>query len=232
MEPGKKNRPLYAHVYTEEELMEEHPEDRLKFSDLLKAEGRLTLPVEESGEEWAVKLPVSNQEAMERALARGVVARKELEVEEGGSYSEEDVSKLLNITPQTVDRRRKARRMIAWKDESGNWRFPVWQFSANGELPGVETCLKELDLGEDGWGFMIFFLSPSYTLEGKRPLDLLREGNLSRRLRRLGVTADKGPGKMWDWDAPMPEVVTTDDLVAALEELGPTLGCRPLVRGQ
>ena len=44
-------------------------------------------------------------------------------------------------------------------------------------------------------------------------------GNLSRRLRRLGVTADKGPGKMWDWDAPMPEVVTTDDLVAALEEL-------------
>ena len=43
------------------------------------------------------------------------------------------------------------------------------------ELPGVETCLKELDLGEDGWGLMIFFLSPSYTLEGKRPLDLLRE---------------------------------------------------------
>ena len=87
MEPGKKKRPLYAHVYTEEELMEEHPEDRLKFSELLKAEGRLTLPVEESGGEWAVKLPVSNQEAMERAFARGVVARKEMEVEEGGSYS-------------------------------------------------------------------------------------------------------------------------------------------------
>ena len=175
MESGKKKRPLYAHIYTEEELMEEHPGDRLKFSELLKAEGRLTLPVEENGGKWAVKLPVSNQEAMERAFARGVVARKEMEGEEGGSYSEDEAARLLDITPQSVEGRRKARRMIAWQNESGNWRFPVWQFSANGMLPGVETCLKELDLGEDGWGFMIFFLSPRYTLEGKRPLDLLRE---------------------------------------------------------
>ena len=156
MEPGKKNRPLYAHVYTEEELMEEHPEDRLKFSELLKAEGRLTLPVEESGGEWAVKLPVSNQEAMERALARGVVARKELEVEEGGSYSEEEVSELLNITPQTVDRWRKARRMIAWKNESGNWRFPVWQFSANGDVAGCRNLFKRTG-SQGGWlGFYDF----------------------------------------------------------------------------
>ena len=194
MEPDKKSRPLYAHNYTEEELMEEHPEDRLNFSELLKAEGRLSLPVEESGGEWAVKLPISNQQAMERALARGVVARKDLEAEEGGAYSGEQVAELLKITPQAVDQRRGSRRMIAWQNESGNWRFPVWQFSANTMLLGVETCLKELDLGEDGWGFMIFFLSPRYTLEGKRPLDLLRA-----RQFKPAIAAARRHGRQGAW---------------------------------
>ena len=93
-------------LHTERGTRGRAPEDRLKFSELLKAEGRLTLPVEESGGEWTV--PISNQQAMERAFARGVVARKEMEKEEVGSRPGEQVAGLVAYKRQTRSLKRLA----------------------------------------------------------------------------------------------------------------------------
>ena len=120
----------------------------------------------------------SNEAAIARALERGVLVRKEMEQEEGGSRSDEQVAELVNITRQTVARWRQARRLVAWQDESGHWRFPVWQFDDAGRpFPELAAILSELP--GDSWSDMTFFLSESESLRG-RPLDLLRRGKAKR----------------------------------------------------
>lgn len=125
--------------------------------------------------------PAPNQEeqkAKNWVLASGILARKELEQAEGGSVSSEEVAELLGLKHRpSVAYKRKARELVAWRVTTGKWRYPRWQFSANGILPGIKDCLKALDT-DNGFGAMIFFLSPRHSLEGQRPLDLLREGKV------------------------------------------------------
>jgi hypothetical protein len=115
-----------------------------------------------------------NRQAIARALDRGVLARKEMEQEEGGARSSEQIAELLGITRQAVDQRRKARKLIAWQDAAGHWRFPVWQFNETGR-PFAELASILEGLPGDPWSDMIFFLSESESLRA-RPLDLLRRG--------------------------------------------------------
>jgi hypothetical protein len=115
--------------------------------------------------------------AMRRALMRGIVARTELEGAEGGSCSSEELAERLAITRQAVDVRRKERRLVAWRDAQGHWRFPVWQLDQKSGRPlkGLEPSLAALP--EDEWSWMLFFLSPNAELADRaRPLDLLRAG--------------------------------------------------------
>jgi hypothetical protein len=118
------------------------------------------------------------QKAKSWVLASGILARKELEQAEGGSISSEEVAELLGLKHRpSVAYKRKSRELIAWRVTTGKWRYPRWQFTANGILPGIKECLKALSV-VNGFGAMIFFLSPRHSLEGKRPLDLLRDGQI------------------------------------------------------
>jgi hypothetical protein len=119
-----------------------------------------------------------NKEAILRALDRGVLVRKEMEEDEGGARSSEEIADLLNITRQAVDQRRKAHRLIAWQDAAGHWRFPIWQFNETGR-PFSELAAILEELPGDPWSDMIFFLSESESLRG-RPLDLLRKGKAKK----------------------------------------------------
>lgn len=120
----------------------------------------------------------AEEEAKARVLARGVLARKRLEQAEGGSLSSEEVAHLLGLNKrQSVDYHRREKALVAWRTSAGKWRYPRWQFSKHGILPGVKECLRAL-AADNEWGAMIFFLSPRYSLDGRRPLDLLREGKV------------------------------------------------------
>lgn len=126
---------------------------------------------------------MNNEDAIARALARGVIARRELENEEGGSYSALQVSRLLKTTRAIVDGRRLDNKLVAWQNAAGCWRYPVWQFCEDFVLPGIQECLAEIrEINSDGMGALIFFLSARYSLEGKRPLDLLREGKVKKAI--------------------------------------------------
>jgi hypothetical protein len=116
------------------------------------------------------------QAAKARVLARGVLARKQLEQTEGGSLSSEQVADLLGLSKrQSVDYQRRERALVAWRTSAGKWRYPVWQFTERGVLPGIRECLAVLPT-DAGFGAMLFFLSPRHSLQGRRPLDLLRAG--------------------------------------------------------
>jgi hypothetical protein len=59
--------------------------------------------------------------------------------------------------------------------------FPAWQFTDHGTIPGLERVLLALT-DHDEWMQNVFFINPNTRLSGRRPLDLLREGEIQEVL--------------------------------------------------
>jgi hypothetical protein len=101
---------------------------------------------------------------------------------DGGSWSSEEVARLLQISNTAVLKRLAAGRLLAWREERLQAaRFPRWQFDDHGHvLAGLEEVLAILhqDSPLDAWGKVLFFLQEKPSLGDRRPLDLLRQGKL------------------------------------------------------
>jgi hypothetical protein len=124
----------------------------------------------------------SREHKLARAHVSGLSARQQLAEAEGGSWSSDDVARLLEISKTAVLKRLAAGRLLAWREERLQAaRFPRWQFDEHGQvLDGMEEVLGILNQDErlDAWGKVLFFLQEKPSLGGLRPLDLLREGKL------------------------------------------------------
>jgi len=134
------------------------------------------------------------QSGLATAMVRGVLAQQNIKETEGGGVSAEGARPFLgNITRQAVIDRYKKGRLLAWRENRQNAvRFPVWQFNAQGVLPGLEEVLGILRASTvvDDWGAILFFLNKRDSLEGQRPLDALRDGKLDAVKRAaLGFVA-------------------------------------------
>jgi hypothetical protein len=116
-----------------------------------------------------------------RALARGLAVRRELEEEEGGSLSAEDTAHLLGMSKPSVLKRFKTGRLLGWRDlRQDSVRFPAWQFTEQGLLPGLERIMEVLKKSPlDPWGQVMFFLQKRHSLTDQRPLDFLRQGRVA-----------------------------------------------------
>jgi len=108
------------------------------------------------------------------AAARGKRLRKKMSVAEGGAISSAETSRLLGIQETAVLWRWRNHRLIGWTKRTETF-FPVWQFRGRKLLPGVEEVLK-IFRSDDHWRVMAYFLCQRFSLEEKRPLDLLRSG--------------------------------------------------------
>ena len=120
------------------------------------------------------------------ALARGLSVREQMAAEEGGNISAEEAARWLKITKQSVLNLYHAGKLLGWRTQKqGAVRFPVWQFSENGRLPGFEEVLTKLNAGHllDDWGKIGFFLQTHQLLGDRRPLDLLRASQLEPVLK-------------------------------------------------
>ncbi len=118
-----------------------------------------------------------------RARMRGLEVRQELATAEGGSFSSEEVARLLGISKTAVLKRYTSGRLLGWRVERLQAvRFPQWQFDARGQvLSGLEEVLKILNQNArlDAWGKVLFFLQKRIQPGELRPLDLLRKGQLT-----------------------------------------------------
>lgn len=66
-------------------------------------------------------------------------------------------------------------------------RYPVWQFTEQHRvLPGIREVVQILR-SHDQWRIMRYFLGPKAQLDGLRPLDLLRAGEVERVLMHARV---------------------------------------------
>jgi hypothetical protein len=124
----------------------------------------------------------SREDKLARAVVRGLEVRQQLAEAEGGSLSSEEVGRLLGMSKTAVLKRLDAGRLLAWREEKLQAaRFPRWQFDQHGQVAkGLEQVLEILNGDErlDAWGKILFFLQEKDSLDGRRPLDLLRAGKL------------------------------------------------------
>lgn len=122
----------------------------------------------------------SREDKLARAYVRGLEARQELAEAEGGSLSSDEAARLLRISKTAVLKRLDVGRLLAWREERLQAaRFPAWQFNEHGHvLAGLQEVLDILNEDErlDAWGKILFFLQETSSLDGRRPLDLMRSG--------------------------------------------------------
>jgi hypothetical protein len=138
-----------------------------------------------------VAAAVRDHDPLAMARLRGIEAKRRILTDEGGMLSAEKVGETLTISRQAVDKRRKAGRLIAVSLGRRGFGYPAWQFSEHGTLPHLETVLDVLKR-HDTWTKLVFFTSENAAIDGKRPLDALRSGDVEKVLAAARVYGEQG----------------------------------------
>jgi hypothetical protein len=119
--------------------------------------------------------------------ARAFERRQELLA---GALTASQVARLLHTTRQTPYDRARSGSLLAVYDR-GAWRFPAWQFDAEGRdgiLPGLASVLRALQVRE--LAKVSWLVMPNAVLEGRPPVEVLKQGEVDRVLeaaRGVGV---------------------------------------------
>jgi len=124
---------------------------------------------------------IQKSDPLARAFLDGLDAKARLIEQNGGVFKTEEVAEYLDITPQAVNKRRARRQLAGLTFRKRGYVFPAWQFTDRGTVPGLEQVLHALD-SHDEWMQNVFFINPNTRLGGRRPLDLLREGEIQQVL--------------------------------------------------
>jgi hypothetical protein len=116
-----------------------------------------------------------DKDPLSAAKLRGAKMQQELIKASGGSMSAGEVSKLLAISRQAVDKRRRQGQLLGLTLGRRGYAYPAWQFENSTTVAGLEETLEALR-SHDGWMKLAFFVNPNDRLDGKSPLDFLRRG--------------------------------------------------------
>jgi biotin operon repressor len=111
------------------------------------------------------------------ARVRGVERQQNLVEQSGGTLKGERVAKLLGISRQAVDKRRRQNRLIGLTQGRRGYAYPIWQFHNGKTLSNLEKVLDQLR-NHDPWMQLTFFLNANDRLEGSSPLEMLRSGKV------------------------------------------------------
>ena len=116
-----------------------------------------------------------------RALLRGrEIAAEDLK-RSGGSYSLDEVRRLLNgVSRQSVEKRVREGRLLAVSGPNNKRYYPVAQFRDDGSVvEGLREVQRALAT-ENGYAVLNFLVNANPQLDGLKPLDLLKRGEVGR----------------------------------------------------
>lgn len=130
------------------------------------------------------------RDPLTEARLRGLAAKRELLKAEGGCMSSDEVAKVLGITRQGVDKRRLNGKLIGLPAGRA-YVYPAWQFAEGETLPGLEQVLKHLSI-RDPWMQTAWMLNGNSRLEGRSPIEVLREGNLELVIDASEIYGEQG----------------------------------------
>jgi hypothetical protein len=130
-------------------------------------------------------------EPLAPAFIRGIEAQRRLLEGHGGTLSAPQVAQVLGITPQAVDKRRHSHTLMALSMGRHGYRYPVWQFTKSGALPGLRDVLQALE-PHDEWMQVAFFVSKNPRLGDQTPIDMLMAGNLEQVVNAARAYGEHG----------------------------------------
>jgi hypothetical protein len=134
---------------------------------------------------------LSRAEPLAPAFIRGIEARQRLIEDHGGTLTAEQVAQMIGISRQAVEKRRQAGKLVALATGRHGYRYPVWQFSDSGTLPGLEEVLGVL-APHDEWMQTVFFVTKNPRLGDRAPTELLRAGKLTPVLDAAQMYGEQG----------------------------------------
>lgn len=109
-------------------------------------------------------------------LAEGAEVKQKLLACAGGAVGVTDVARILGITRQAVDKRRRAHRLIA-VSHGHDYAYPAAQFAEGGLVQGLDRALVAMP-ARDPWMRLEWLLTADDELDGMSPLDALRAGRV------------------------------------------------------
>jgi hypothetical protein len=109
------------------------------------------------------------------AMARGAAVKQELLTGAGGGLTSSQVSSVLGITRQAVDKRRLRRALLAVANGSGEYVYPACQFNSDGVVPGLEDVLRAFQI-RSPWTQLSALLASAPALGGKTIIEALKSG--------------------------------------------------------
>lgn len=133
----------------------------------------------------------SDGDPLIRAKLRGIEHRKRIIEKLGGSLSVEQVSELIGISRQAVDKRRSQNQLIGLTLGKRGYAYPAFQFEDGKTLDGLKEVLDALS-GHDPWMQSIFFANGNDRLNRRTPLDALRQGETEAVVRAAEAYGEQG----------------------------------------
>jgi len=134
---------------------------------------------------------LSRAEPLAPAFIRGIEARQRLIEEHGGTLTAQQVARMIGISRQGVEKRRQAGKLLALATGRHGYRYPVWQFSDSGALPGLEDVLGVL-APHDEWMQTLFFVGKNLRLGDRTPIEALKAGELAQVLDAAQLYGEQG----------------------------------------
>lgn len=144
------------------------------------------------------KAAVVNEEAFApdaRALAilEGVrIAQEDLK-RSGGAYDLDQVRTLLRgISRQAIDKRVQEGSLLAVPGPSNHRSFPTLQFNSDGTVVEGLKPVHEALPTDNPWTVLNFLAQPDDRLNGRKPIDLLKEGKVEAVVEAARRMAEQG----------------------------------------
>ena len=125
-----------------------------------------------------------------QALLRGSEMKREMLKAEGGALSAQQLAAHLGITPQGLGRKRD-RDHLFWLEIGEGYVYPAFQIGKNGLLSGIREVLAAFEV-DDPWMRVQFMLTGERRLDGRRPIDVLREGKVEEVVRAASAYGEHG----------------------------------------
>lgn len=132
-------------------------------------------------------------DARSLAVLQGVrIAQNDLKAA-GGAYDLEQVRTLLHgVSRQAVDKRVQEGSLLAVPGPSNRRCYPTLQFNRDGSVvAGLKEVQDALPV-ESPWAVLNFLARPDDRLDGRKPIDLLREGSLPLVLEAANRYGEQG----------------------------------------
>jgi hypothetical protein len=95
------------------------------------------------------------------------------------------------MSRQGVEKRRKTGRLIGVSLGRRGFGYPAWRFSERGTLPGLEAVVRALKK-HDAWTKLGFFTTANTVTDGKKPLDVLRSGDIEKVVAAARTYGEQG----------------------------------------